>query len=157
MAEANCPVEERALDDWVSGNFLSVLRAPMPENLQKAAFCPCAQNPLVGISGNRLLVIARYSGVISLSSSSAFRASLAGLLHEKTRIIVLDLSGVTRISPTIAGALIDFKAAVFGMGKKLYLYRTPLDIERLLDDLKIKGFFHMLADEKELVMALPMV
>ncbi len=138
---------------WPLGHFFKVLRAPSPEiaNDPRENFA----NPVIGLSQDRKVLIARYAGACGLYCFDAFQASLSKLLREGVKIIILDLRDVSHLSNSLIGVLFDFNAEVFGTGRKLYLYNSLPDLEKTITGLNLHGFFYFLRDEDDLINILP--
>ncbi len=132
-------------------NLMADIVAALQEDItQPRAAARFACCPIIAFTYEKNTAIGRLVGDIGLANIKEFSAALDELLPEKVQKVILDLEHVT-LSRTAMGALVAFSATTYGLNKRLYLYKPSAQINDLLIELAIKGFYVCLDSEDDIL------
>lgn len=131
------------------GNFFDVLHGAEKNSVAEGS--PF----LLGGTKRRGAVIAILSGDLTLDRLPELASSLHALQTSLVKLIVLDMSRVTDLSPNAAGGLVNYLAGVEGRGKRLILFRPSPAVLDCLAGLDLTHLFQIQRTEEELLLDLP--
>ena len=132
------------------GEIIQKIYRVTPQAKQEGVF---ACRPVKIVLHEHGTVIGRFAGALGLRVADEFSASLNDLLAEQVQKVILDLSRAT-ISSSGLGILVAFASVLFGLNKRLYLFKVPAQIRERLDGLELTGFFVFLEEEDDIVISL---
>lgn len=91
------------------------------------------------------------NGDVTLTDIASFNDALRE--HSKTpgiRQLVLDLAGLGQMDLAGLGVLVSLNTSMQRYGRRLVLQRAPAQVEELLREAEIEGFFPLCESEEEL-------
>ncbi|WP_027187198.1 STAS domain-containing protein [Desulfovibrio cuneatus] len=132
------------------GEIIQNIYRMTPQGKQESIF---ACRPVKIVLHEHGTVIGRFAGALGLRVADEFSAALNDLLAEQLQKVILDLSRTT-ISSSGLGVLVAFASVLFGLNKRLYLFKVPAQIKERLDSLELTGFFVFLEEEDDIVSSL---
>ena len=131
------------------GNFFDVLA---PERQGRPIEAPPFPT---GGTRKREAAISLLSGNLDMACLPELAVALDNLLVSLVKLVVLDLSQVTLLSPNAAGILVNYQAAVQGRNKRLVLFRPSSVVMDVLSDRNLLHLFDIQLTEEELLLDLP--
>ncbi|MDL2267584.1 hypothetical protein LJC46_06315 [Desulfovibrio sp. OttesenSCG-928-G15] len=138
---------DTCLNHEIDQDLFSVLQVEEAGTGETPRF-PCC--PLRAYSMERHTVYGRFTGQIGLARSAEFLEAMYDLSTGQAMRVILDFSDM-QLSKSAAGELVSFAANMFGRNKRLYLYKISPQINKLLNELTLRGFFTTIETEDDII------